>query len=166
MAAKRTIQQIDIRENLAQVGNLLRRSHQTVAKEFNITPQSCPHHPAFCDDAFTLDKLDRPGIVCFGGYIQDELLGFVALVTNQNDRYVECVRLAVMPEARHYGLGRALMDICVQQARELGAKTMAIEVVDWNEQLKAWYLNYGFVEIRKQDWGGAPFLVSYMEMEL
>jgi len=160
------IRQIDICKHLIPVGDLIRRSHQTVAEQFDITPQICPHHPAFCDDAFTLDKLSKPGTICFGAYVGGELLGFVALVTGLDGNLAECVRLAVAPEARCFGLGRSLMDECVRVACELGATVMAIEVIDWNEPLKQWYLDYGFVEICKQDWGGAPFLVCYMELKL
>jgi len=160
-----TINKIDLRNNLTSIGSLIRRSHQTVAQQFNITLQNCPHHPAFCDDASTLAKLDRPGIICFGGHINGELSGFVALAP-VDGHDINCVRLAVAPEARHFGLGRSLMDECVRVAREIGAQTMTIEVIDWNKQLKQWYFDFGFVEVCKQDWHGAPFVVCKMELKL
>ena len=157
------IRPIDLRENLPQIGNLIRRSFATVADEFGLTPQNCRYHPAFVDDDATLAKLGKPGTLCFGGYVDGELLGFMAIVPRRWRAY-EGLRLAVAPEARQQGLGRALLDKCVETAREQGARKLKAGVIDQNEPLKQWYARYGFRETGKKEW--PSIVISYIEMRL
>ena len=67
-------------------------------------------------------------------------LGCVAIEKAAVDLcYLE--RLAVLPEARRKGLGRALVDRFLLQARDIGAKQISIGIIADDVELKSWYLD-------------------------
>jgi GNAT superfamily N-acetyltransferase len=53
--------------------------------------------------------------------------------------------LAVAPEHEGQGIGRALVDACIQQAREDGAHRMVITSMSWMGRAHALYTGLGFV---------------------
>ena len=62
-------------------------------------------------------------------------------VAPYGDSY-EITRLAVAPEYRHKGYGRALMDKACDKARELGLESIGIGILNDNVVLKKWYDGY------------------------
>ncbi len=75
--------------------------------------------------------------------------------------YIE--KLAVLPEDRHSGFGRMLMDLALDHVRERGGKTISISLIDENRVLKRWYQDYGFVETEVRRFEHPPFAVCFME---
>jgi ribosomal-protein-alanine N-acetyltransferase len=73
----------------------------------------------------------------------------------------EILTLAVAPAARGQGLGRRLLQAAVARARELGAKTMFLEVGTENPAALALYAGLGFTKVgtRKGYYGGSDALV-------
>jgi len=68
----------------------------------------------------------------------------------------EILTLAVAPAARGRGLGRGLLQAAIARARELGAKTMFLEVGADNPAALALYAGLGFTKcgMRKGYYGG------------
>ncbi len=73
----------------------------------------------------------------------------------------EILTLAVRPEARGKGLGRALLQAAINQARTLGAATMFLEVGADNPHALALYAGLGFAKVgaRKAYYDGRDALV-------
>jgi SAM-dependent methyltransferase/predicted GNAT family N-acyltransferase len=163
--ATMTIRQIDLHEHLPQIGNLVRRSNETVAKQFNLTRENCPIHPTFCDDDSLRGKLNHPGVICLGGYAGDELVGFVALIPRKR-RVYELTRLCVAPEQRGAGCGNRLLDESLRVLREKKARKVVINIIDKHSKLKQWYIKYGFREVAKKEYAAVPFVVCVMELKL
>lgn len=59
----------------------------------------------------------------------------------------EILTLAVVPAARGRGLGRALLQAAIAQARDMGAETMFLEVGADNPQALALYAGLGFAKV-------------------
>ena len=59
----------------------------------------------------------------------------------------EILTLAVMPERRGRGLGRALLEAAIMRAGELGARTVFLEVGADNPQALALYAGLGFAQV-------------------
>lgn len=55
-------------------------------------------------------------------------------------------RLGVLPNARRHGAGRALMDCMLENAKNLGAKEVHLEVIKKNEPAHQLFIKNGFVE--------------------
>ena len=82
-----------------------------------------------------------------------ELLGYICrwLVGDE----VHILNLAVRPERRHSGVGRALVELVVQEAEERGASTITLEVRRENVAAIALYHAFGFTErgVRRNYYG-------------
>jgi diamine N-acetyltransferase len=142
---------------------------RTVAEELGLTEQSAPTHPAF----LPLERLRgafRKGTRMFALLADEEgvpgarPLGFVALERSARMpgvTYLE--RLAVLPDRRRRGLGRALLEHAVAEAGRDGAERISIGVVDEQPDLRRWYRDAGFVEVDRKRFQHLPFTVCYME---
>lgn len=143
--------------------DVIRRSFATVAKDFGLTKENCPTNPAFLE-ADWLRRDHDAGAEFFGLYIGGALSGVVGLKPKENVAF-EMTRLAVLPEHRHQGCGRALVDFACKTAKERGAEKMTIGIIFENLELKKWYGAYGFVETDRKEFPHLPFTVSFMEKE-
>jgi RimJ/RimL family protein N-acetyltransferase len=56
------------------------------------------------------------------------------------------IGMAVAAAWRGQGVGTALMEACVEWAREAGVHKLSLEVFPWNEPAIALYRKFGFVE--------------------
>ncbi len=140
---------------------VIRNSFITVADEFNITRENAPTNPAFAGPD-SLAKMREKGIELFAAYFADLCIGFVAAEKASEDVfYME--RLAVLPEYRHKGYGKELIDFVVDFVREHGGKKISIGIINENRVLKAWYIRYGFVETGLKAFKHLPFEVCFME---
>lgn len=73
----------------------------------------------------------------------------------------EILTMAVRPQARGKGLGRALLQAAIDKAREFGATTMFLEVGTDNPRALALYAGLGFAKVgaRKAYYDGRDALV-------
>ena len=73
----------------------------------------------------------------------------------------EILTLAVAPQARGKGLGRALLQAAIKKARTMGAQTMFLEVGTDNPAALALYAGLGFAKVgmRKGYYSGTDALV-------
>jgi ribosomal-protein-alanine N-acetyltransferase len=86
------------------------------------------------------DMLASPGTFAF---VHDD--GFVLARAVADE--AEILTLAVAPQARGKGLGRALLQAAIDKARGLGAKTMFLEVGVDNPHALALYAGLGFAKV-------------------
>jgi ribosomal-protein-alanine N-acetyltransferase len=101
---------------------------------------SFPPRERWGEDAMRL-QLALPGAFAF----IDASGGFVLARVAADE--AEVLSLAVMPEARRSGLGRALLAAAMARARELGAATIFLEVAAANAAARALYAAAGFLEV-------------------
>lgn len=84
-----------------------------------------------------------------------------------NDDSVELNNLAVLPEYRHLGIGKELVDYAITYAKNiLGANKIKIGIVEENTILKEWYEKIGFVHTGTKKFEHLPFTVGFMEIEI
>lgn len=74
--------------------------------------------------------------------------------------------LSVLPEFRHKGYGKELLDICKSKVKELGANKITIGIIEENTKLKEWYTAYGFIHTGTRKFGHLPFTVGFMELNV
>lgn len=70
------------------------------------------------------------------------------------------LRLAVLPEARGLGIGRALVERCLQRCRELGIKTAGLHSTEWMAVARGMYERMGFVRVPEFDFRPRPGVVG------
>lgn len=156
--------QIKDKEQLNICLDIIRNSFATVAEEFSLTESNCLSHTAF----MTIDKLekqfddDRP---MFLFYQEDIPVGYFSL-TKCNDGEWELNNLAVLPEFRHSGIGKALIDYAVARVKNYDGNKISIGIIEENTKLKEWYLKLGFKHISTRKFEHLPFTVGFMELEI
>lgn len=140
---------------------VIREAFGTVAEAFGLTPDNCPTNGAFLPLAKLREdyqKGDAMFICCEG----DTIVGFMQLSRSEESAY-ELEKLAVLPEYRHRGYGKALLGFAKQEAAANGAARIHIGIIEENERLKRWYLANGFVHMGTRVFPHLPFTVGFLE---
>jgi ribosomal protein S18 acetylase RimI-like enzyme len=140
--------------------SVIRASFLTVAREFNLTPENAPSNAAFIKLADLLKMRDR-GIAMFGLFENDTQAGFVAVErADENVFYLE--KLAVLPESRHRGFGKALIDFVCVYVKHEGGSTVSIGVINNHTVLKRWYQACGFMVTGVKSFQHLGFKVCFL----
>ena len=95
------------------------------------------------DDVFFGQWLESP--VAFGAFENGHLAGFVEGTPESWNNRFRINNICVFQEAqRHQGLGTALIDTILQEARASGARMAVLETQTCNEKAIAFYKKQGF----------------------
>jgi ribosomal protein S18 acetylase RimI-like enzyme len=143
---------------------VIRMSFATVANDFGLSEQISPGYAAYTTTEKLQARFDL-GWPLFGFFEYKQLVGCVSL-SKESDNVFELHTLAVLPEHRHNGYGKQLLDFCVVKVRELGGNKIHISIVEENTALKDWYIGYGFVHTGTKKFEHLPFTSGYMELEV
>ena len=158
------ITQVENKEQLNICLDIIRSSFITVAEEFGLTENNCPSHTAF----MPIDKLQKQfddGRPMFLFYQDDVPVGYFSLA-KCSDKEWELNNLAVLPEYRHLGIGKSLVDYAVTTVKNYGGNKISIGIIEENALLKNWYLKLGFTHISTRKFEHLPFTVGFMKMEI
>ena len=95
----------------------IRTSFQDVAERFGLTQENAPSHPSNCAVDWIRKDVQR-GVTYFAIENRNRVVGCVALErANTEVCYME--RLAVLPDQRRRGFGKALVDHVLSEAKHL-----------------------------------------------
>jgi diamine N-acetyltransferase len=140
--------------------DIIKNSFRDVAARFALTEENCPKHPSNCTLQWIETAL-RKGVRYFileGGTYP---CGCVALEQARHQLcYLE--RLAVLPDYRLKGFGKALVDYALYQAGQIGAERVEIGIIAEQYELRDWYSRFGFVETGRAVFQHLPFEVRFM----
>ena len=153
-------------EDIPACVSIIKQSFKTVADEFGFTEENAPRFTAFAVNgewlAWQMDAEHRPM------YVYEEagvLCGYYSLHI-QEDNECELNNLAVLPEYRHKGIGKQLLEHSCSTARDKGCRLMNIGIVEENRKLRKWYEDNGAVHTGTQKYDFFPFTCGYMKKEL
>lgn len=158
------IKQVENKEQLNICIDIIRNSFATVAEEFSLTENNCPSHTAF----MKFDKLEKQfndGRLMFLFFQNDIPVGYFSLAKCSDNEW-ELNNLAVLPEYRHLGIGKAMVDYAVAIVKNYGGTKISIGIIEENSTLKNWYLKLGFNHISTRKFEHLPFTVGFMELEV
>ncbi len=154
------------REDIPTCVDLIRSSFMTVADEYGITIENAPRYTAFAisDDRLYrhMDQEHRPMFVAEEGGV---LCGYYSLLIQENGE-CELNNLAVLPQYRHRGIGKQLLEHSFTVAKNTGCRTMNIGIVEENTVLRKWYEENGAIHIGTQKFDFFPFTCGYLKREL
>ncbi len=158
------IKEITDDSGLKESVEVIRDSFITVANGFGLNKDNCPSNPAFIS-LKKLRELRKKGIRTFGLFCDSRQVGFVAL-EKASDAVYYMEKLAVLPEYRHRGFGKQLIDFVFDYVRRENGRKVSIGIIDRNTVLKDWYRDCGFVETGTRQFEHLPFLVCFMEKDV
>ena len=140
---------------------VIRESFATVAAAFGLTEQNCPTHTSFMN----LEQLQKHfewGWKMFGLWKDGRLVGFYALSDEGAGRF-ELHNLAVLPDYRHLGCGKRLLDDAKSRVTALGSEKITIGIIEEHTVLKNWYMRNGFVPTGTRKFDHLPFTAGFLE---
>lgn len=146
------------------ITDIINKAFLTVAEQFNFTKENVPKFPAFINSGIINYSLDN-GLKMYGYKNNDLIIGCVGY-SYYKDRIYFIERLAVLPEHRHSGVGKELLQFAEDKIIESGGKTAEIHVVDKNIILREWYKKLNYAEIRIDEIKVLPFNSCVMHKEL
>lgn len=154
------------REEISLCANIIKKSFKTVADEYGFTEENAPRFTAFAttDERlyWHMDGEHRPMYVF---EVDGVLCGYYSLLLQDNNE-CELNNLAVLPEYRHKGIGKELLEHSFKIARSKGCSLMNIGIVEENTRLRKWYEDNGAVHVGTKKYDFFPFTCGYMKKEL
>ncbi|MGN0457710.1 MAG: GNAT family N-acetyltransferase [Eubacterium sp.] len=154
---------VNTKEKLNICLDIIHKSFQTVADELNLTRENCTSHTAFMPIDKLISQFEN-GTAMFLYQHNECFVGYFSL--SKNNDGVELNNLAVLPEYRHLGIGKELVDYAITYSKNtIGANKISIGIVEENSVLKEWYEKLGFVHIGTKKFKHLPFTVGFMEKD-
>lgn len=150
-----------------RAAEVIRESFVTVAKDLGFTEQTFPTFTGFVTTTERLQTHASWGWWMYGLYDEGQLVGYASISKAKDTDYVyEMHNLAVLPDYRHKGYGKQLLDFCKAKVKELGGIKINIGITEENTVLKNWYAANGFTHTGTKKFDHMPITVGFMEWEV
>jgi len=146
------------------ITDILNKAFLTIAQQYNFTKENAPTFPAFINYDRIENSLNN-GLKMYGYKNNDQIIGCVGYSFYKEQIYF-IERLATLPEFRHLGIGKKLMQFVENIIKEVGGKIVEIHVVDKNIVLRNWYKELNYFEIRIDEIKSLPFNSCVMNKDL
>jgi ribosomal protein S18 acetylase RimI-like enzyme len=146
------------------ITEIINNAFITVAKQYNFSKENAPRFPAFIDSNI-IDENIKNGLKMYGYRKNDQIIGCAGYKYYKDQIYF-IERLATLPENRHLGIGRKLMEYLENIIKNNGGKTVEIHVVDKNIVLIEWYKKLNYKYVRVDEIKSLPFNSYVMNKEL
>jgi N-acetylglutamate synthase-like GNAT family acetyltransferase len=148
------------KEDTQVLAEIIQRSFRDVAERFGLTQENAPRHLSNCTVDWIRKDMER-GVTYFAIENKNHVVGCVALErANSEVCYLE--RLAVLPDQRRRGFGKALVNHALSEAKLLGVNYVSIGIIAAQTELKNWYKRLGFIEGESKEFPHLPFRVTFM----
>lgn len=142
------------------LANLISESNKDVAEQFGLNASNNPKHPSFCTKDWILSDFNR-GVKYFVFRSEENNAGCVAFEHPKPDlSYLN--RLSVLPQFRHRGIGKKLVEHVILFSRSKNIQFVKIGIIANHHRLKQWYQKLGFRETETKKFSHLPFEVTYM----
>ncbi len=158
------IKKISSDAELEAILEVIHRSHATVAAEFGLTHENCPKHTSFLPLIF-LQTQRGWGWIMAGLYDGEAPIGYVSL-SDAGESAWELHNLSVIPEYRHNGCGKMLLDFAKDSVKEAGGSRIKIGIIEENARLRRWYEENGYRHIGIKKFEHLPFTTGFMELRI
>ena len=149
------------KSELEEALNVIHKSFETVAKNFNLTKENCPKHTSFMPLSFLEAQIEW-GWKMYGLYAGKKIIGYMSLSKDIEECY-EMHNFCILPEYRHKGFGKMLLDFAKNKVVELGGNKIKIGIIEESTSLREWYMSNGFVHMGTKKYDHLPFTSGYLE---
>ncbi len=149
------------RDDVSAITNLIRAAFADVAERFQLTPENCPKHPSNCEPGWIETAMGN-GVKFYVLEEAQTIIGCVALEFPDKPGVCYLERLAVLPQYRHRGLGKQLVEYCEVEAGKRRLQRIEIGIIAGQDDLRTWYEGFGFVVTGEKEFAHLPFRVAFM----
>jgi ribosomal protein S18 acetylase RimI-like enzyme len=144
-----------------KITEIVNKSFETVANQFGYTKENAPTFPAFIKKDIIKENINN-GLKMYCFKKHGKIMGCIGYSKYTDERY-KIKRLAVLPEYRHKGIGKKLLEYGENEIQRKGGIIIEVHIVNDNEKLKEWYIKNGYNEIKIEEIKGLPFKVGIMQ---
>lgn len=148
------------KDELSECLAVIHQSFKTVADTFGLTRENCPKHTSFIPLSFLESQMNW-GWHMYALYAGKKIIGYMSV--SKEEGIFELHNLAVLPEYRHNGFGKLLLDHAKNAVKSLGGKVIRIGIIEESSILKNWYIANGFVHTGTKKFDHLPFTSGYLE---
>ena len=149
------------KNDLNECLEVIHQSFSTVAEQFGLTKENCPKHTSFIPIYFLETQMNW-GWHMFALCSSEKIIGYMFL-SKEDDNTFELHNLAVLPEFRHNGYGKMLLDYAKDKVKSLDGSKIKIGIIEESTVLKNWYITNGFVHTGTKKFDHLPFTSGYLE---
>ena len=143
---------------------VIRAAFLEIAERFHLNVRNCPTHPSNCTPEWVKEAMAK-GVEYYLLTQYQQAIGCVALLkANRDVFYME--RLSVLPEFRGRGYGRMLVDFCIEQALQRGAKRLEAGLNAEQTELVEWYRHMGFRFKQRARLHHLPYSLAFLYYDL
>jgi putative acetyltransferase len=134
-----------IKEDNAALATLIR----DVFDEYNAPKQCTVYSDPTTDDLYTLFQHERS--VLWTALLNNKILGCCGIYPTEGleEDYAELAKFYLLKEARGKGIGKQLMLLCFQSAKEFGYKKIYLESFPEFSEAIGMYEKYGFTRLNE-----------------
>ncbi len=151
-------------QDLEECAAVIRTGFLTVAEEFGITRANAPTNGAFLQKERLVEERAL-GHIMYALISEGKIVGYMQLEKSTPSLYF-LQKLVVLPNYRHQGFGKALLDYAKARVVEWQGDKISIGIIDENLVLKNWYIKYGFVPTMTKKFEHLPFKVGFLELNV
>lgn len=151
-----------VRSDILSCLNVFHCGYETIAIQFGLTEENCPDRGRANLPLSKLVSEFENGTLMYAYFLCDKIVGYLGFIVNDTG-ICKLNDIIVLPEYRHKGYGKELLDFCKMKAHELGASKITLGMIDDNQKLKDWYIKNSFNGVGFKKYENAPFTVGYME---
>ena len=149
------------KNDLNECSEVIHQSFSTVTEQFGLTKENCPKHTSFIPIYFLETQMNW-GWHMFALCSSEKIIGYMSL-SKEDDNTFELHNLAVLPEFRHNGYGKMLLDYAKDKVKSLDGSKIKIGIIEESTVLKNWYITNGFVHTGTKKFDHLPFTSGYLE---
>ena len=149
------------KNDLNECLEVIHQSFSTVAEQFGLTKENCPKHTSFIPLSFLETQMNW-GWNMYALYAGKKIIGYMSLSKEDDDAF-ELHNLAVLPEYRHNGFGKLLLDYAKDVVKASGGNVIKIGMIEESTVLKNWYIANGFVHTGTKKFDHLSFTSGYLE---
>ena len=153
------------KDDLHECLEIFHRGYETVAEEFGLTEENCPDRGRASLPYNKLFESFEGGEMMYGYFLGGKPVGFLGMKNFGVGKY-KVNDIIVLPEYRGCGYGKKLLDFAKAKAKELGASSLELGMIDDNKRLRKWYEDNGFVNIAYKNFENFPCTIGIMECKL
>jgi len=136
-----------IREILPEDNPKIARAIRAILIEYGVPKVGTAYADKILDTLF--DAYDIESAIYFVIEKNGKIYGGAGIkqLDNYNGNVCELQKMYFLPEARGIGLGKKMMDICLQKATSLGFEKCYLETLPYMEEARKLYRKVGFKDL-------------------
>lgn len=143
---------------------VIKKSYETVAKNYNLTKDNDPYNPAFMTES-DYTEFGKKYIDMFAVYEDGRCIGFFDVLFGEDKKSLLDL-ICVLPEFRNRGLGKQMLDYALNYAEFNGRQTIAVRLNEDIEVSKKWLADSGFEVLHTKKDDNSPFAICTMVKNL